>query len=115
MVVTLPTVSQSSLQMKARGCKQHRVGGESFQGEARSDVPTSVLWALHPQMNLLMTESRLGHTPQPSSLLAATPAEPTQSQVREADPFHSFWALPQGKWDPIEPLPPAVETRRLNH
>lgn len=96
MVVTLPTVSQSSLQMKARGCKQHRVGGESFQGEARSDVPTSVLWALHPQVNLLMTESRLGHTPQPSSLLAATPAEPTQSQVREADPFHSFWALPQG-------------------
>ena len=82
--------------MKARGCKQHRVGGESFQGEARSDVPTSVLWALHPQVNLLMTESRLGHTPQPSSLVAATPAEPIRFQVREADPFHSFWALPQG-------------------
>ena len=67
-----------------------------------------------------MTESRLGHTPQPSSLLAATPAEPTQSQVREADPFHSFWALPQGRWDlspqhGIQTLPPAGETWNLSY
>ena len=30
---------------------------EDFQGEAHSDVPTSVLWALHPQVNLVMTGS----------------------------------------------------------
>lgn len=46
-----------------------------------------------------MTGARLSHTPQPTSLVAATPAEPTESQVGETDPFHSFWALPQGICD----------------
>ena len=35
--------------------------------------------------------------------MAATPAESTESQVREADPFHSFWALPQGMCDLSSP------------
>ena len=64
--------------------------------------------------------ARLSHTPQPSSLVATTPAEPTGSQVRDADAFHSFWALPQGRWDlspqpGIQPLPPAGETWNLSY
>ena len=99
MALTLPTVTQSSPQIKARGCKGHRVGGESFQGEANCDVPTSVLWALHPQVNLVMRGSEAQPYPSAQLLVATTPAEPIESQVRESDPFHSFWALPQGICD----------------
>lgn len=73
MALTLPTVTQSSPQIKARGCKRHRVGGESFQGEANCDVPTSVLWALHPQVNLVMRGSEAQPYPSAQLLVATTP------------------------------------------
>ena len=120
MALTLPTVTQSSPQIKARGCKGHRVGGESFQGEANCDVPTSVLWALHPQVNLVMRGSEAQPYPSAQLLVATTPAEPIESQVRESDPFHSFWALPQGICDLSSSTQdrapaPCMETHRLNH
>lgn len=106
--------------MKARGCKRHRVGREFPGREPPSDVPTSVLWALHPQVNLLMTEQARPH---PSAQLPGgrhtCRANTVSGQRGRPISFHSGLCLkacailvPQPG---IRHLPLAVETCRLNH